>query len=490
MVFDEKSRRQFLAGAGKLGLLLPLPTLPSLMPRSAWGAIPKPPIRFVQSLHTWGQFEAAWLPKIPATQVLYDTWTKTPNAHLQLPALPTLDAANKIKGVMLTDPSIPGPISKVLGPAFTGLKSKMNVMRGLDVSASDYVHNLSLGNCAAMASGGSYPGPGHYSVEYVLSSSRKVYPNGTAGIVPYLNVSLMPAQYAGYAENYSWTPKGKLSMLTNVKAVYAKFAGAFNPTIVDPKSDPAQVARIKLVQEVYQDYKAVVDRGKLSATDRPRFEAYMTTLAEVEKDLSAPKKVCQDPKPAFTGGETDDQAHADLAKIMGAALACQLTNVVNYIHTTNYNVLHPLQHQGKVVEHSDITAAIGDKIGRFWTLLDNLREADGTSVLDNSIAHWSGNNGLNLCCGFSHTTSNLCLATAGSGGGRLRTGYFLEFGNQPGFNGRPYNNWLVTILTGMGLTYEDYETPGLTGFGEYVNTPADLKTDSARRTPLPFVWRG
>jgi hypothetical protein len=80
------------------------------------------------------------------------------------------------------------------------------------------------------------------------------------------------------------------------------------------------------------------------------------------------------------------------------------------------------------------------------------------------------------------------VMTAGGAGGLITTGQYIDFGN------RLLNNLLVTIFTTMGLEPSDYEREGVVGFGDYEgpnsgNFSAYL-SDSARRSPLPYLFKG
>jgi hypothetical protein len=77
-------------------------------------------------------------------------------------------------------------------------------------------------------------------------------------------------------------------------------------------------------------------------------------------------------------------------------------------------------------------------------LLDKLsaaKEADGGSLLDNSIVLW----GNELGAGNSHTYKDIPWLLAGGAGSKLRLGRFLANKDQP------HNNLLLTICHAMGL---------------------------------------
>ena len=80
------------------------------------------------------------------------------------------------------------------------------------------------------------------------------------------------------------------------------------------------------------------------------------------------------------------------------------------------------------------------------------------------------------------------VITAGSAGGQLVTGQYIDFG------GRLLNNLLVTIFRAMGLQPADYERSGVIGFGDYEGLEsqryAAWVTESERRAALPYLYTG
>ncbi len=450
MYFNGKTRRQFLIGSGPFALALPLPLLPSLLPRKAQAATP-PPLRFVHCLHLWNHPEATFFPKVP---------------------LGTLDAANNVKGALLSD--IRGPISKVISSAFDPIRSKMNVIHGLD-GVTHGNHNTSIPTCASSNPGKDIATPPiPVSIEYILSNSRKVYPQGaTGGIEKYLGVFARGSDTK--SRTFPWTPGGgQLPIIADPSAVYSMFMGSFNPVVSDPKTDPEGLMRIKVMDEVYQDYRSVTAAGKISADDKTRLEAYTTLIGDLKSKLAAPVTSCsKDPKP--TGN-----AVADMTNLVAAAMACQLTNVVDFVVTPEAGA-HQLGHRagggvaGAEDQYSDLTMKIGQIFAGLWKTLDTLKDTDGNTVLDNSVVAWCPTNGI----GGAHSGKSLGVVTAGSARGRLRTGHYLDYGS------RPINNWLVTAMSALGLEAADYETGGRVGFGTY---PGGI-SDSEKRKPLPFLYK-
>lgn len=458
MLFNGKTRRQFLIGTGPLALALPLPLLPSLLPRTAQAAGPVP-LRFLHCLHAWSHPASTFFPKV------------TPG--------PLGNPSDNVNGVPLS--AVPGPISKVVGSAFDELKSKINVIYGLN-AVNSTGHNSSIPTCVSIGANPSVAPSIPISIEHILSTSKKVYRDGAAaeGREPFLGVVHKRPTADDFNtriySSFAWKPTGgKLPAVSDPRAVYSKFTGSFNPVVVDPRTDPESLMRINVMDEVHKDYKAVTAAGKISMGDKMRLEAYATLIAGVKTKLASPSLSCSnDPKP--TGNDL-----ADMVSLIAAAMACQLTRVVDFVIVPEEG-MHKLGHEGiernnasAAVTYTNNTAEYGKIFAGLWKELDRLKDPDGNSVLYNSVVAWCPANGSRG----PHGGQNIGLVTAGSGGGRLRTGYYLDYGD------RAYNNWLVTAMTAFGLDAADYETGGRVGFGDYYKAGT---SDSEKRRPLPFLY--
>ena len=103
--------------------------------------------------------------------------------------------------------------------------------------------------------------------------------------------------------------------------------------------------------------------------------------------------------------------------------------------------------------------------------LDSVMDVDGRTVLDNTLVVW-GNE-----LGYSHYNTDVQTITAGSAGGAIRTGQYLDYidWDQEYANpiddwgvlspGLPHNRWLVSMMQAMGLPPSDYEASPGAGYG-------------------------
>jgi hypothetical protein len=102
--------------------------------------------------------------------------------------------------------------------------------------------------------------------------------------------------------------------------------------------------------------------------------------------------------------------------------------------------------------------------------MDAVEETDGNTLLDNSLVYW-GNE-----LGFNHIAYSVPCLLAGSAGGYIQPGRYLDYIDWEGHSyfsqedgnvikGIPQNRFLVTVLQAMGLGPEDYEIGGNPGYG-------------------------
>jgi hypothetical protein len=146
-----------------------------------------------------------------------------------------------------------------------------------------------------------------------------------------------------------------------------------------------------------------------------------------------------------------------------------------------------------------------------WLLgqMDAIQDVGGT-LLDNSVVLLTG-----MFAGLGgHLMLDMPVMVAGSAGGKLRTGAFVDYRNRDGAGtpikgfhidgeateavlGRPYNDLFTTIFQALGVPKEDFTQPGNTqgGFGDYSKRYSGSAygqyvdgVDRAKST-LPWLWK-
>jgi hypothetical protein len=258
----------------------------------------------------------------------------------------------------------------------------------------------------------------------------------------------------------------------------ALYTRVFGPEFKDPnasqfKPDPAVMARRSVLAGVSEQTRALMQQ--VGASDRARLDQYFTSLRELEQQLElqlqkpAPVAACAVPtQPGATpiGSEVEvvRTNHRLFARILAQALACDQTRVINLVLTDGLSQLRfageaNTQH---LYTHEDpIDAALGYQpnvakfipvvLGMFETMLmelDSIREGE-RSLLDRMLL-------LNFTCsGFAknHTTDNVALLTAGSAGGRLKTGIHYAAAK-----GDPVTRLSLTVQQAVGVPISSFGT--------------------------------
>jgi hypothetical protein len=116
------------------------------------------------------------------------------------------------------------------------------------------------------------------------------------------------------------------------------------------------------------------------------------------------------------------------------------------------------------------------------SLLDQTPDADGGTLLDNSLVVWTQESGP-----YTHASVDMPVIMAGSAAGAITTGSYIDYRNmQRTFDGGGYegsvevtrpglswNQYLGTVLQTMGVEPEAYEETSYGGYGPTFITGAD-----------------
>jgi hypothetical protein len=201
---------------------------------------------------------------------------------------------------------------------------------------------------------------------------------------------------------------------------------------------------------------------RVSSEDRETMEQHLTLVRDVERrlDIVPGDGSCiapvEPPDLATDSEETMEQIASLQVDLLSIALSCDLVRVASLQFSDGLNTIrfpwidsngegHTLSHSGP--SNTDATVQLiarhrwyVEQVARLLDQLAAIPEGDGT-VLDNTLVVWGNEIGV----GQSHTHENIPFLLAGSAGGVLRTGRFLDYG------GRTHGDLLVSILNAMGV---------------------------------------
>jgi hypothetical protein len=514
------------------GLTLGLPFLESLLPSGVLAQGMTSPKRLVAIQTYSGQVATSWYPTaVPAGYRLRNTVfagnTRKSDGTTYLHN--RIAPGSKYSIAPLADFSSPTGISKVLGPTLNPYLSKMNLVRGLDFMVGAG-HNSGgyFGNYAASSQAAAYTLPKMPTVDRVLAYSSKFYPR--APVVRALDLGTgMPSGFSFTNYGVANGPIEQVRFDLNPRDAWNRAFGAFMGPAT-PRANP----NVSLMNSIYADYTRLKSNRRLSAADKQLLDRHLTFLGELERKISvAPMVACSVPTAprSIANGYpweqvasiTDFQDSIRLmAEVAVAALRCDVTRIVTFdvqkALTDASGTLRPSFHnsagvagdwhsfahdlEGNPTAKSNFEAIsrwVGREVfGRFVQLLD-VEEAGGKTFLDNSLVVW-GNE-----LGYNHYNTDVMTLMAGSAGGALRTGNYVDYIDWDQSYANPINEWgvlipgiphnrlLVTILRAMGLSPADYESGGRVGYGlqQYVETPYNWPRNydlSQIGEPLPGLW--
>ncbi|HEX3846836.1 MAG TPA: DUF1552 domain-containing protein [Steroidobacteraceae bacterium] len=258
----------------------------------------------------------------------------------------------------------------------------------------------------------------------------------------------------------------------------ALYARIFGPEFRDPNAatftpDPAVLARRSVLSAVGSETKRYMSH--LGAADRAHLDQYFTSLRELEQQLDielekpAPLAACAaPPKPeeAQIGTEVANVQtnHRLFARLIAHALACDQTRVFNVMLTDGLsqlrfageaNTQHLFTHEDPIDEklgyQPNVVRFIPTVLSNLNALLaelDSIREGDKT-LLDRMLVLAYTDSGYAK----NHTTDNIPMITAGSAGGRMKTGIHFAAAK-----GDPVTRVSLTVQHAMGLPIGDFGT--------------------------------
>lgn len=260
----------------------------------------------------------------------------------------------------------------------------------------------------------------------------------------------------------------------------ALYTRLFGPGFRDPNSatftpDPAVMARRSVLSAVGDQRKAFETR--LGASDRQRLDQYFTSLRQLEKQLEVqltqpePMQACVlPPKPGERPVNADIENvvvnHKLMTDLLVMGLACDNTRVFNMNFNNGASSLtrvgstithHQLTHEepldNRLGYQPDATYFV-NKIMEGWAYfvaaLDAVKEGDRT-LLDNTLVFAHSETEFAKF----HTIDNIPMMTAGSAGGRIRTGVHIAGG------GTPVTRVGLTLQQVMGVPVDKWGTNSL-----------------------------
>ncbi len=430
------SRRRFLRG---LGACLALPSLETFLPRASGAAAPGlattasgVPLRMAFVYFPNGAIhEHFWPDGRGADFTFKRTLSPLEKMKASVQVLGGLEHRNAEPG-----PDGAGDHARANGAFLTGVRVKKTA--GADIHAGVSIDQLAAQQLGALTR---FP-----SLELSSDAVRK------AG-------SCDSGYSCAYEYNLAWrSPTTPLAPEPNPRLVFERLFGGGSRGERAGSFAQRQQQQRSILDFVIDDARSL-QRG-LTHRDRDKLDEYVTNIREIEQRIARAEQFGTTPDPAVdtpAGIPADYQAHIRLMyEMLALAFATDSTRTATFLlaHDGSNRAFPELSipegHHG--LSHHRNDPAMIEKVALIdqfyaaqfaWFLekLDAAKDADGTSVLHNSmIVYGCGNSD-----GNRHTHHNLPIVLAGHGGGALKPGQFRSL--EPA----PMCNLFLTMLDHLRL---------------------------------------
>jgi hypothetical protein len=433
------SRRRFLRG---VGLGVALPALPSLLPRwvraadAAAQTATSTPQRMAFVTVPNGVNLDKWWPKGEGKEFeLAPTMEPLAAVKDQIQIFSGLDHINATPG---SDGA--GDHARANATLLTGCRARKTAGADLHVGPSiDQVAAQHIGHLTRFS-----------SLELSCDTER---PSGNCD-----------SGYAcAYQYNVSWrSATTPMAAEVNPRRVFERMFGSGSPEERAKNLAIRQRTNRSILDFVREDARSL--DGTLSSADSQKLDEYLTSLRDIEDRLIKFEQVATPPKDVVAPEGVVDpfgERMQMMYDMIALAFQTDSTRVVTLMvaHDGNnrrYPEIgidrghHDISHHQNKADNLDQIAQIDkfhmESFGRFLKKLAETKDADGSSILHNSmIVYASGN-----ADGNAHSHTNLPVVLAGAGGGKLNTG---RYSTVPSI---PMANMFLAMLDNLGIDAVDH----------------------------------
>lgn len=362
------------------------------------------------------------------------------------------------------DAPLSGALPPLLAPLDT-FKSKLLIVRGLRVSSALQAGGSHTRGMVTMLSGHNLADPGAAASD--AQTLDHYIGNAIGGDRAFR--SLQFAVINRYGGGISWS--GPKQSAPPMQDPYLAFDRIFGKTAM-PQADAATLAKIRARRQSVLDHVSGELKGlssQLGKDDRARIELHLSSLREVEQRLQGTGGASACTPPTQTG-RLDPTSNVDAPAIgrlhmdlIAAAFGCDLSRSATMQWSRGTSTM-TFPHLGIAESHHDIShlkPEIPDvankltKINLYYAeqfayllgKLDAIKESDGKSLLDHTIAWWSSE----VATG-GHNLDPMVAVVAG-GAGAMRMGRSLVVPTQP------HNTLMLSIANAMGVPTTTFGSP-------------------------------
>ena len=265
-----------------------------------------------------------------------------------------------------------------------------------------------------------------------------------------------------YQYNISWASETlPLSPEPNPRLVFEKLFGSGTSAEREANLRQRLERRRSVLDFVLDDVKRL--NRNLGRNDKQKVDEYLAGVRKLEQQIEKSErfKLPDAPLGQPAGIPESHEEHVDLMyDLMAIAFQTDSTRVISYcvapegsnrpfptlgIAEGHHFLTHHMGNQEKVQKVAKIERWYMERFAKFLRTMDSMKDADGRSVLDNSMIVY----GCAMGDGNRHNHDDLPVVLAGGGGGTLTPGRHLKLKNSA-----PMTNLYVAMLERAGVKAE------------------------------------
>ena len=263
-----------------------------------------------------------------------------------------------------------------------------------------------------------------------------------------------------YQFNVSWSSETTpVTAEFNPRLAFERLFGDGAPGQRTQANKVRQQAQQSVLDFVMEDAQKMQKR--LGTKDRAKLDQYLTGVREVEARIQKSERFGAVADPAIetpSGVPASQEEYVQIMyDIMGLAFQTDSTRVATFclahdgdnrsfshigIPEGHHDISHHQNNPERIAKVAKIDLWYAQQFARFLKKLQDAKDVDGKSVLDNSMILYGGGNS----DGNRHTHTNLPLVLAGGGGGTLGPSTFVKY------DSKPCTNLFLSLADRMGAT--------------------------------------
>ncbi|HEY2901147.1 MAG TPA: DUF1552 domain-containing protein [Polyangia bacterium] len=266
-----------------------------------------------------------------------------------------------------------------------------------------------------------------------------------------------------YSNSVSWAGVSQpLTKVTNPQSAFNVLFNGFDPTASLADQTKRRAYKTSVLDRAIAQVTGL--EAKLGATDRKKLDQYLTSVREVERevtDTSGDMSCTPGNGPGSPSG-FEPTLHA-FSDIMVLAMQCDVTRVFSFMlgdaaSVRVYSNLpgivrghHDISHHGGIQANIDQLTQIDtyeiQQVDYLLTKMKAIPEGD-KDMLYNATLFFSGD----ISDGNSHSHNDMPVLVAGHGGGMLNTGQSIKYQLQSVLtDGVKFGNMLATTIRTVGV---------------------------------------